>query len=36
LYLQRETVYPFTIYDKSEKEDVRDVELAELIKELEL
>jgi hypothetical protein len=36
LYLQRETVYLLTIYDKSEKEDVRDAELAEMINELEL
>jgi mRNA-degrading endonuclease RelE of RelBE toxin-antitoxin system len=36
LYLQEETVYLLTIYDKSEKEDVRDVELVEMIKELEL
>lgn len=36
LYLQRETVYLLTIYDKSEKEDVTDAELVEMIKGLEL
>lgn len=35
IYIVEETVYLLTIYDKSEKEDLTDEELFELLKQLE-
>lgn len=36
LYIQTETVYLLTLYDKSEKEDLKPNELKEMIESLEL
>ena len=36
LFIQKVTIYLLTIYDKSEKEDLRDSELDEMIQDLEL
>ncbi|MFM8833062.1 MAG: type II toxin-antitoxin system RelE/ParE family toxin [Cytophagales bacterium] len=36
LYIQTETVYLLTLYDKSEKADLKPNELKEMIQELEL
>ena len=36
LFIQKATIYLLTIYDKSEKVDVKDSELDEMIQDLEL
>lgn len=36
LYIESETVYLLTIYDKSEKENLKPIELREMIESLEL
>jgi hypothetical protein len=36
LYLEAETVYLLTIYDKSEKQDIKANELKQMIENLEL